>query len=119
MFNSYESNCGARYAKKNPTPNKPKLTKYTFLLNFRPLIQASRCSGSIGHGAFLFHHSISPLIRNKAAATENTKTLFSENQISWGTVEISPANVAPSPIVTNSAGKAQQIRVLKEVKRLR
>ena len=47
---------------------------------------------------------------------ENTNSLFSESQMRLGNVETSPTIVAPSPTETKRAGRAQQMRVLIEVK---
>ena len=47
-----------------------------------------------------------------------TPTLCSDSQISCGTLATNPASTAPAPSVTNSAGKAQQINVPKEVNKL-
>ena len=46
------------------------------------------------------------------------KILYLDNISNWGTLEISPANTAPDPTVTKSAGKAQQIKVPKLVNKL-
>lgn len=48
-----------------------------------------------------------------------TGSLFSDNQMSDGKVVTNPTIVAPKPIETNSAGRAQQIRVLIEVNKLK
>lgn len=45
--------------------------------------------------------------------------LFSDNQIRAGKFEAKPAIIAPKPRLTKSAGSAQHIKVLKEVKRLK
>ena len=56
---------------------------------------------------------------SRPPATPKTNPLFSESQISCGTAETVAARAAPIPIETRSAGIAQQIRVLKEVNRVR
>ena len=48
-----------------------------------------------------------------------TKSLFSDNQINEGKVETNPTIVAPRPIETKSAGRAQQIKVLIDVNKLK
>jgi hypothetical protein len=44
----------------------------------------------------------------------NRPILCSESQISCGTFDTIPAKTAPAPSVTNSAGKAQQNKVLND-----
>lgn len=48
--------------------------------------------------------------------TIKTIFLFSDIQMSPGTLETNPTKVAPKPNETKSAGRAQQMSVLKEVK---
>ena len=49
---------------------------------------------------------------------ENTIVLYFDITINCGTAETKPAKVAPAPIVTSSAGKAQQTIVLRLVNKL-
>ena len=59
-----------------------------------------------------------PLINIKIPARLNTNILYLDKKINCGKLEIIPANVAPAPIDTKRAGKAQQISVLKLVNKL-
>lgn len=49
---------------------------------------------------------------NMIPDTTNNAVLCVENQINCGKALKNPAKAAPAPTVTNSAGKAQQIKVL-------
>lgn len=77
-------------------------------------MQASRCAGSMGHGAFLWLQLSRALAPIRKPEVPKTRDLFSLIQINCGTFEISPVNAAPMPIETRRAGNAQQINVLKE-----
>lgn len=50
---------------------------------------------------------------------EKTSNLFSDAQTSCGKVVTNPTIDAPRPIETNSAGNAQQIKVLADVNKLK
>ena len=78
-------------------------------------LQAFPNFGSIGQTLFLVLNCKNPPTNSSPVPTPNTLTLFSENQTHWGMAPINPANEAPSPSATKSAGKAQQINVLAEV----
>ena len=88
------------------------------LLILRRCVQALAWAGSTGQGAFLARHCIKVAAINKTPAAQKVQTLYFENVINQGAVLTSPARVAPAPSVTNKAGRAQQIRVPAEVKRL-
>ena len=74
--------------------------------------------GSIGQGAFLLTQRTMPPSNISIPAILKIKILYLDNTSNWGTLEISPANTAPDPMVTKSAGKAQQIKVPKLVNKL-
>jgi hypothetical protein len=56
------------------------------------------------------------LAKISSPAMANVQFLWRENAISHGAAETTDATVAPRPISTNSDGKAQQSKVLKDVK---
>ena len=74
--------------------------------------------GSAGQGAFLLFHSKKLVIKIRKPEVRNNMTLYFDNKIRKGKLDISPANTAPAPIATNKAGNAQQTRVPRLVKRL-
>jgi len=74
--------------------------------------------GSMGQGAFLLTHLTMPPSNISIPAILKIKILYLEKISNWGTLEINPAKTAPDPMVTKSAGKAQQIKVPKLVNKL-
>jgi len=89
------------------------------LLIFLAWSHARAESWSIGQGRFLALYCAMPAIVSITPAPIKSAVLCSDNQMSPGAAETRPANVAPIPSVTNSAGSAQQTSVLAEVKRLK
>ena len=85
----------------------------------RPVVQARAKSISTGQGILRARYCITVLKKSMANETEKTKILCSETQIKAGNVDTNPTNVAPIPIETKSAGSAQQIKVLKDVNKLK
>lgn len=83
------------------------------------LVQARASFGSIGQGRNLARYCIYELTANMTNEEEKTRSLFSESQMSPGNAETSPTIVAPRPIDTKSAGRAQQMSVLIEVNKLK
>ena len=72
----------------------------------------------MGQGAFLLTHLTMPPSNISIPAILKIKILYLEKMSNWGTLEINPAKTAPDPMVTKSAGKAQQIKVPKLVNKL-
>jgi hypothetical protein len=101
-----------------PVKYTNKLIKYTTNEALRVLMQASRKTGSTGHGANLPRHCIYPLMVSITPAKVNTSILRSLIQTIFGKIEINVDKVAPAPKVTSRAGIAQQIRVLELAKRV-
>ena len=87
-------------------------------LNLRKRLQAVALAGSAGQGACRDRQCIHAASRSSPPATINTTPLYSEITVIHGAAPIKPASEAPMPIVTSSAGKAQQIRVPTDVNRL-
>jgi hypothetical protein len=81
-------------------------------------LQSSANSLSLGQGKDLAFHCKKPEIDNITPANINTPNLCSENQTICGTELTTEAITAPAPKLTNNAGKAQQINVPPDVKRL-
>jgi len=84
--------------------------------HFRERVQLSRSAGSVGQERLRARHCKIPDSSNMVPATPKTKTLCSESQISCGTADMRPTIAAPNPNVTRSAGSAQQMSVLRDVK---
>jgi hypothetical protein len=87
--------------------------------HIRPDVQALAKSTSTGQGKLRARYCITVLKKSMAKEAEKTIILCSENQINDGNVEIKPTSDAPIPIETKRAGSAQQIKVLKEVNKLK
>ena len=85
----------------------------------RPIVHARASSGSRGHGRLRARYCNNALIKSITNEAEKTKTLCSETQTNCGKVETNPTRVAPIPRDTKRAGRAQQIKVLKEVNKLK
>ena len=106
-------------AKKNPIRKMITDKRYTRTEIFLPIKQAFLSSGSNGQGAFRFLHSHSPFPASMTAAKIKTCGLCSEIQIRPGILVAKPASTAPIPKLTNKAGRAQQIKVLAELNKVR
>lgn len=87
--------------------------------HLRPLMQASRKTGSVGQGALRFKKRIIPLAVKRPPAQMKTQTLFSDIQMRPGTFALRPAITAPIPKLTSNAGSAQQSSVDSDVKRVK
>lgn len=105
----------------NPAPiNQIAKERISILFDqILPVVQARASSGSSGQGAFLALNCAKALLQRKKKETLNTMGLCSEIHINDGKVETNPTSVAPMPIETSNAGRAQQINVLKEVNNVR
>jgi hypothetical protein len=95
-------------------------TENTYILNEFTLVllQSSANSLSLGQGKDLAFHCRNPDIDNITPANINTPNLCSENQTICGTELTTDAITAPAPKLTNNAGKAQQISVPPDEKRV-
>lgn len=81
----------------------------------RVLAHSDASFGSTGH-CWGTRSRMVMLASRRAPEIENIRTLCSENQTNCGTAPKTETNAAPAPIATKSAGRAQQIRVLREKK---
>ena len=89
------------------------------MLIFLNLLHTFAFRGSAGQGAFLLFHIKYPLRAIKNPEIKNKIPLYFESITRKGRVDTSPANTAPAPNATRSAGKAQHKRVPRLVKRLK
>ena len=74
-------------------------------------MQALACCGSAGQGSDLARHCMMPASRSIKPAKANIAFLCCDTHTICGRLLTKPARVAPAPIETSSAGKAQQISV--------
>ena len=85
--------------------------RYTAVEIRRVRVQAAASVGSIGQGRLRARHCIAPAMTSMKPATPNTQALCSDSQTICGNIPTKPANAAPAPKETRSAGRAQQISV--------
>ena len=108
----------AKKVKKNPTKyvsnDVERITKLK-ILNFEQILA---WIGSEGQGASFAFQNRKHEINRKTPATRKICNLYWDKTIIQGNIDIKLANDAPMPRVTNNAGKAQQIKVLKLVNRV-
>ena len=71
-------------------------------------MHAYACFLSAGHGMNLERYCITPEIISIINAPINIGILYIERIINCGNIEINELSVAPAPIKTNRAGRAQQ-----------
>ena len=86
------------------------------LLNFK---HSLRNVSSTGHGAFLWFQNKANDNISIMPAIMKMWSLYVDRIVIHGKIDIKPAIVAPIPSVTSKAGKAQQIKVLRLVNKLR
>lgn len=94
-----------------PIAKLTRATPYNTALIRLSRWQARAATGSVGQGRDRPYQSATPLNRSKALATPNTRDLCSLSQMSYGIAVTRPANAAPAPTATSTAGRTQQTSV--------
>jgi len=101
-------------AKKNPVRYIVRENKNTQKPILLVLPQAFAIAGSEGQGALRLIYRETPDMVSITPANINSGILCADSQINCGTALTNPINAAPAPSITNKAGRAQHIKVLKE-----